>query len=111
MKEQDTDPFVENLRTRFEHSVDALDAATLSAINRARYRALEGAGSARPARIDWLPAGALAGVCLAVLVYSLIPRTPVEEKTFIDEVEIISELDLYENLEFYEWLEQNEIPS
>ena len=112
MKDSETDPFVRKFRDRFERSVEQLDATTRSDITRARYRALEQNVKRRQGSVLWLPAGALATISLAVLVYGLLPQsTPVEEKTFIDEIEIISELDLYEDLEFYEWLEQNEIPS
>lgn len=111
MKDTESDLFARKLSDRFDQSVDSLDESTVSAITRARYRALEQVRVDRPGSVFWLPVGALATACLAVLVYSLLPQTRVEEKTFIDEIEIISELDLYEDLEFYEWLEQNEIPS
>lgn len=111
MKGGESDIFTQNLKDRFDQSVDALDGETLSRITRARYRALEQTREHKSGRLIWLPAGALATLCLALLVYIKAPQTTVEEKTFIDEIEIISELDLYENLEFYEWLEQHEIPS
>ena len=112
MKESETDLLVQKFRARFDQSVDVLDAATLSGIARARSLALEQARERRKGPALWLPAGALATACLAIVLYSgLLPRTKVEQKTFIDEIEIISELNLYEDLEFYEWLEQNEIPS
>jgi hypothetical protein len=53
----------------------------------------------------------VATACLALVIYSLVPRGTVDDEVFINEVEIISELDLYEDLEFYEWLEQHELPS
>jgi hypothetical protein len=111
MKEEQADILVDKFRSRFDQSVTAMDAETASRITRARYSALEQKRSTGPVRSYWLPAGAVATACLGMLVYSLVPQTGMEEKTFVDEIEIISELDLYENLEFYEWLEQHEIPS
>jgi len=111
MKDVESELFTQKLKDRFDQSVASLDGETLSRITRARYRALEQTREHKPGRAIWLPAGALATLCLAMLVYVMVPQTTVEEKTFIDEIEIISELDLYENLEFYEWLEQHEIPS
>jgi len=111
MNEEQTDVLAEKIRARFDQSVAALDGETLSRITRTRYSALEQKHNTSAGRGYWLPAGALASACLGMLVYSLLPQTTVEEKSFVDEIEIISELDLYENLEFYEWLEQHEIPS
>jgi len=115
MKDTESDIFSRELKDQFDQSVDALDGETLSRITCARYRALQQTREIqpghKPGRLVWLPAGALATLCLAMLVYVMAPQTTVEEKIFIDEMEIISELDLYENLEFYEWLEQHEIPS
>ena len=111
MKEADTYNFIQKFRNKFDQSVDSLDAATLSRITRARYRALEQTRDHKAGRGLWIPAGAVVTACLAIVVYNLLPQTTNEEKAFIDEIEIISELELYENLEFYEWLDQHEIPS
>lgn len=111
MKQADTDNFIQKFRNKFDQSVNALDAETLSRITRTRYRALEQTRDYKSGRGLWIPAGAIVTACLAMFVYSLLPQTTIEEKTFIDEIEIISELELYENLEFYEWLDQHEIPS
>lgn len=109
MSDMQTDPLAQKIRDRFDRSVEELDAATLSGITRARYRALEQKRERRAGPMLWLPAGALATVSLAVILFGLQSRQPVEEKGFIDEMEIVSELDLYEDLEFYDWLDQNEI--
>jgi len=111
MNSHESDPLVEKLRDNFAQSVDALDGQTLSRIARIRYSALEQADhKSRKTRL-WLPAGAIATACLALLIFALVPQQPVEDKIFIDEIEIISELDFYENLEFYEWLDHYELPS
>ena len=103
--------FEDRIKKRFDESVSALDASTLSRITAIRNQVLE---EVRPARKDgglWLPAGAFAPICMAVLIYMLVPAEKTEDKTFVDEIDIISELELYENLEFYEWLEQHELPT
>jgi hypothetical protein len=111
MNSNESDPLVEKLRDHFAQSVDALDGQTLSRITRIRYSALEQANHKSRKSGFWLPAGAVASVCLAVLIFTLVPQQTVEEKIFIDEIEIISELDFYENLEFYEWLDHFELPT
>lgn len=111
MKGKEADPWTETIREQFEQSVNRLPGETVSRITRIRYSALEQTGQ-RSGPGYWLPAGAVATACLALLVYVLTPQqTTVEEKVFIDEIEIITELDFYENLEFYEWLEHYELPT
>ena len=111
MNEDNTESFVNSLRGRFDESVDGLDGATLSRIRQIRTRALEKSGACSRNYLPWVPVGALASICMAFVIYSLVPQKAVEEQTFIDEIDIISDLDLYENLEFYEWLELYELPS
>ena len=62
----------------------------------------------------WLPAGAVATACLALVVLSLVSKTAVEETVPVDDFELISNIDnleLLEELEFYEWLEDYELPT
>ena len=111
--------FVESLIARFNDSVDSLDAATVSRITQIRHRALE--SGRQPSRWSvWVPAGAVATVCIALLVYLLVVPSqtgiqggaPVQATVpAVDEVELISNLELYEDLEFYQWLEQYELPT
>ena len=111
MIDKESEIFVQGVKNQFQKSIDSLDGATLSRITRIRHQALERATKPRNDFILWLPAGAVASVCMAFLVYSLVPQKTVEDQSFIDEIDIISDLDLYENLDFYEWLEQHELPS
>jgi hypothetical protein len=104
------DIYIEKFKDRFDQSIDTIDGETASRITRVRFNALERAGKRTGAWL-WLPSGAVAAACLGLVIYSLLPREPVDDGSFIDEVEIISELDLYEDLEFYEWLELHELPS
>ena len=99
------------IRERFNESVSALDGSTLSKITSVRNRVLDVSSEPTRNRFSWIPVGAVATFCAAIVLYSLVPQENMENKTFIDEVDIISELDLYENLEFYDWLEQHELPS
>jgi hypothetical protein len=108
---EDNDIFVYKFRNRFQESVKGVDAATLSRIRQTRAQVLEKSKYKRKNSIIWIPAGAFASVCMALLVFSIVPQRNVEDQTFIDEIDIISDLDLYENLDFYEWLEQHELPS
>jgi hypothetical protein len=117
--DRDNQAFVEALRARFEAAADGIDAATAARIAQARRHALQ--GGRRPFRLSpWLPAGAIATACLALLIYVLVDpgragggqATPerVTSPTEVD-MELISNLELYEDLDFYEWLEQHELPS
>ena len=117
MNDSNNDAFVQGLAARFNASVESLDAATLSRITQIRHRALD--SGQRPRRWPvWAPAGAVATVCLALLVYFLVvPSQPgiqqaaPAQATATDDMELISNLELYEDLEFYQWLEQYELPS
>ena len=119
MNDSNNDAFVQGLAARFNASVESLDAATLSRITQIRHRALD--SGQRPRRWPvWAPAGAVATVCLALLVYFLVvPSQPGIQKAVPaqatapakDDMELISNLELYEDLEFYQWLEQYELPS
>jgi hypothetical protein len=111
MKYEENSEFEDRIKKRFDESVSALDASTLSHITSIRNQVLDEARTARKESGLWLPAGAFASICMAVLIYGLVPAKKSEDKTFVDEIDIISELELYENLEFYEWLEQHELPS
>jgi anti-sigma factor RsiW len=95
----------------FEASVDGLDAATRSRLNRARQRALESA--ARPA-LRWtrllLPAGAMATVAVVGLaVFLAVPLAGHHgpDAAAVEDAEILTAsegIDLYaEDPEFFEW--------
>ena len=107
------DTFKDNLRQSLDNSTDNLGAETLSAITQARYRALESRKTSHDTW-GWMPAGAVAGVCMALLVYVSVSHKTVEESPVVDELELLSNIDdieLLEDLEFYEWLEDYELPT
>lgn len=109
--DRESELLTEKLSGRFDDSVHRLEGQIVSRITRIRYSALEHAEDRSKKSGLWLPAGAFASACLALLVYTFAPQQPVEEKLIIDEIDLISELDFYEDLEFYEWLDRYELPS
>ena len=104
------DKFVAGIKARFDRSVKNIDGETASRITRTRHAALEQQPQEKSFNV-WLPVGAVASLCLALVIYSLVPRTEVEENQALEEIELISDLELYENLEFYSWLEEHELPT
>lgn len=97
----------------FDASVTAVDAATLSQLTQARYRALDALPSRRRGwRMALAPVGAAAAVVLAAwLVVWQVPPTPgvVQDASLSDLEILLGEEDLEmldEELEFYGWLEE-----
>lgn len=114
----DTDRrFLEQAGHMLRQSVDELDAATRSRLNRARQAALAefDRGSAVPA---WLPgsrwyAGAALATVAVMAVGILIARVPVQAPESIAQVEHAAEVDvvladesleMLDDLDFYDWL-------
>lgn len=102
-------------KLRFDDSVDALDAATLSRLNRGRQRALAELGGAtrHGAWLRWLPAtGVAAAALLAVMLMvdpgAAVPDGPVSAPDFGMLLED-DDLEMFEDLEFYSWLEAAEL--
>ena len=110
-------------RTVFKASVDELDAATLSRLNRSRQRAMavaEGRNRAGWRWAVWAPVGALAAGVLAALLLLNSPsetgapaqvaatpasgdvqQDPFELLTAGEDLDLVTEADL----EFYAWVE------
>ncbi len=100
--------FVERAKQAFDQSVDGLDAASLSRLNRGRQAAL--AKIERPRQL-WLPAaGAAAAVLLAVVMLRG-PEVDVIAAPASDLEILLSEdsIDMFEELEFYSWLDVAEL--
>lgn len=114
MREQSA--LVDRLRRRFDDSVRNMDAGTAARVARCRENALAGGGRSLSASF-WMPAGAIATACLAVVVYSQLPDRIIQEEpaagpdAVLEQMELISNLELYEDLEFFQWLELDELPS
>ena len=109
MKETDEE-LAANAKRAFDQSVERLDAATLSRLNRGRQAALAAAGSGRRAWIRWMPATA-AAVLLAVFAV----RAPVDDDAMsapASDLEILlgeESIEMLEDLEFYSWLDTQDL--
>ncbi len=96
----------------FDESVDSLDAATLSRLNRSRQAALAEMRKPSWSWQQWMPASGLAAaVLLAVFAF----RGPAEID-FVGEpatdLEILlseESIEMFEDLEFYSWLATQEL--
>jgi hypothetical protein len=110
-------------RDAFNDSVDGLDSATLSRLNRSRQRALAAAAGRDRTGLRWklwAPAGALAAGVLAAVLFTQSPtrtglpapvaatatgtdvqQDPLELLTAGEDLDLAAEADL----EFYAWVE------
>ncbi len=106
MNESD-DKFAREAKALFDESIDRLDAATLSALNRRRQAALEAARKERREWLRWAPAfGVTAAIVVAVMV--ALPRTDVVDVVPPDDMDILlgeDSIEMLEELEFYAWME------
>jgi hypothetical protein len=109
MNEQ-RDTFEKGLKQAFDESVDALDAATLSRLNRGRHAALAELQRPRHQWSRWVPAtGAVAAILVAVVV--LQSPTAIDDIAAVNSVtdmEILlgeDSIEMLEDLEFYSWLD------
>ena len=108
----DDDPLVGRAKTLFDESVDDIDAATLSRLNRNRHEALERSARRRLAGpwMQWLPAaGVAAAAVFAVAVWtgdpSLDELTPPAAASDLEILLEGDELEMLEDLEFYSWID------
>ena len=111
MKNSD-EAFNKQAKAGFDESVEQLDAATLSRLNRARHAAL--AEIQQPTRqwSRWLPAS---GVAAAVLVAVIVMQNPagLDEPlpAAVADMEILlgeDSIEMLEDLEFYAWIDMLE---
>ncbi len=111
MKQTD-EQLVQQAKEAFDASVDKLDAATLSRLNRGRQAAL--AEAARPNHVwmSWMPA---TGVAAAVLIAVFALRGPGDIDVIsapASDLEILlgeESIEMLEDLEFYSWLDAVEL--
>ena len=112
---KEDDALVAKAKELFDESVQGLDAATLSQLNRRRQEALETVGEGRVGIrwTQWAPAtGVAAAAVVAVVLWT--GDRPIDELTppaRATDLEIILEGDdfeMLENLEFYSWIELDE---
>ena len=121
MNEFDRQPWIDDARALLDESAQAVDAASLSQLNRARQAAL---AARRPRRLAawWLPAAGLA--CSGALLLAIVGWTPLRSThpvdaahgnsvvaMFPDESDGVpgdDSLEFYQDLEFYAWLDAQE---
>ncbi|MCH7820422.1 MAG: hypothetical protein IIA07_00275 [Proteobacteria bacterium] len=108
--------FAEQAKDQFDDSVDRLDAAALSRLNRARHEALD--ELRRPSSVGqwvrWMPA---TGIAAAVLVTVMVMRGPnsvdvIVEPVAVSDFELLLDnenLEMLEDLEFYSWLDSADL--
>ncbi len=111
MKKTD-EQLAEAAKQAFDQSVDGLDAATLSRLNRGRQAAL--AEARQPVRpwLRWMPA---TGVAAAVLLALVIQQGPGDVDVIAApaaDLEMLlgeESIEMLEDLEFYSWLDTEEL--
>ncbi|MFT5425552.1 MAG: hypothetical protein ACI9ZT_000484 [Gammaproteobacteria bacterium] len=117
--EQKDQEFVDSIQSELNESVGNINARDLSAITQLRNKVLRKKTEKKPVWF-FIPVGAIATACLAVVVYSFIQAVPEEQipsQEHLDLVSVLESLDLYEDpdvyedLEFYEWLDAYESSS
>ena len=104
--------FADRAKRDFDESVEGLDAATLSRLNRSRQAALEQLGAPKRTWVQWMPAtGLAAAVLLAVVTFRGGSEIDVLQAPASDFEILISEesIEMFEDLEFYSWLATQEL--
>ena len=107
MKKSD-DKFVQEAKVLFDQSVDRLDAAALSRLNRSRQRALE---EVRKPQVGWMRWAPVSGAVVALLAVILLtqPGTGVDEPPpAVVDMDIVlggENIEMLEDLEFYAWID------
>ena len=108
-----SDKFLQKTRQQLDDSIEQLDAATLSRLNRARQNALQCSRQNKVFRATWIPVSLTAALSLAIVAQWLWYEQPATEtiatqqQISFDDLELISsnaEFELLEELEFISWL-------
>ncbi len=104
------DALVSKAKKLFDDSVDGLDGATRSRLNRGRQAALSEVAIG-PRRVSqWVPAGGVAAAAIALMVVWNgaeqvdIPQVP-EVATDMEILLNEDSLEMIEDLEFYSWID------
>ena len=103
----DDDKLTQDARRRFDASVEQLDAATLSKLNRGRHAAL---AAARPGARRQYWGLTLGGASAAAVLIGLLLRAPAVDvidapAADIDLLQGEDSIEMLEDLEFYRWLD------
>jgi hypothetical protein len=104
--------FAREAKALFDGSVEELDAATLSTLNRSRHRALDELGSPHANWMRWAPAaGVAAAVLVAVMVtlpgtgeVEMLPTSATDMEILLgeDSIEMLEDLDFYTLIDLLE---------
>ena len=105
--------FAQQAKQLFDESVEGLDAATCSRLNRDRQTALAELKAGRPVWVQWAPAaGVAAAAVVAVVLWtgnqSLDEITPPSSATDFEILLTEDSLEMLEDLEFYSWIDLDE---
>lgn len=104
------DEFVHQAKDLFDASVDKLDGATRSRLNRGRQAALQQIAPETRGWQQWVPAGGIATAAVAAFVVwswtgtvekPLVPEMASDIEILLDE----DSLEMIEELEFYSWID------
>jgi hypothetical protein len=109
MNKQDS-TFEKRAKATFDESVEGLDAATLSKLNRSRHAALAELQRPRRQWSRWMPA---TGIAAAALIAIVMLQTPslvddVNAPMAVTDMEILlgeDSIEMLEDLEFYSWID------
>ncbi len=108
--------FVGQAKELFDISVERLDAATLSRLNKARHQALAELQQTKPGRqwARWMPATGVAAAALVTVIVLQTPGVegPVPSATTVTDFEILlgeDSLEMLEELEFYSWIDPQDL--
>lgn len=103
---------MKKMKQAFDESVDGLDAATLSRLNRGRQAALAEVRRGEHNWMRWMPA---TGVAAAVLLAVFVMRGPAEIDVITapaNDLDILlseESIEMLEDLEFYSWLDSEDL--
>lgn len=108
--------FVGQAKELFDISVERLDAATLSRLNKARHQALAELQQTKRVRqwARWMPATGVAAAALVTVIVLQTPGVegPVPPATTVTDFEILlgeDSLEMLEELEFYSWIDPQDL--
>lgn len=108
--------FAVQAKKLFDDSVERLDAATLSRLNKGRHQALAELQRTRPVGqwVRWMPATGVAAAALVTVVMLQGPGVegPEPPATTVTDFEILlgeDSLEMLEELEFYSWIDPRDL--
>jgi hypothetical protein len=114
-KSYDDKQFADKAKQLFDESVDDLDAATLSRLNRRRHDALAEIDRSASVRhwLRWAPAAGAAAVAVMAFIImqgpitggvDVVPSTVTDFEILLDD----GEIEMFEDLEFYALMDELE---